>query len=188
MRCDKEGWPKKLLEILTGSHSCHRLGHRNRLLLKESLSTTTRLLLLFQPVVQRVEITIIIHTADNKMDCIMSALSLSLSGHYPGHHAVVDAEAKHVSFQEKTHTIETDGTVGCAALKESKVVLLRHTTSLPLSFNDFGHHCDVISADSHEEEEHPSPADEENRLDCRSSYKKFAPRSKVPYVTKRASM
>ena len=118
----------------------------------------------------------------------MSALSLSLSGNYHDRHAF-EAEEKHVSFQEKTYTIETDGTIGCAALKESKVVLLRHTTSLPLSFNDFGqHHCDEISTDSHEEEEHQSPADDENRLDCRSSYKKFAPRSKVAYVTKRASM
>ena len=123
----------------------------------------------------------------------MSTLSVSSSTH--GDVAEVLA-AKHVSFHEKTHTIETDGTVGCAALKESKVVLPRHTTSLPLSFEHSRHHPhhsnddEVFSSDSHEEEEeNQSPhRDEENRLDCHSSYKKFAPRSKVPYVTKRTSM
>lgn len=129
----------------------------------------------------------------SKESTTMSTLSISTSSQ---HHSVEGA--KHVSFHEKTHTIETDGTVGCAALKESKVVLLRHTTSLPLSFDSsFGrHHAhsgsddEMLSSDSHEEEENQSPDrdEEDNRLDFHTSYKKFAPRSKVPYVTKRASM
>ena len=95
----------------------------------------------------------------------MTALALSS----PNHH-----DAKHVSFHEKIDTIETDGTVGRASLKQAKVVLIRHT-SLPLDF-DFGH-CEA--ADSQEEQE--------NELDFRSSYKKFAPRSQLAYI-KRASM
>jgi len=96
-------------------------------------------------------------------------------------------DSKQVSFLERIEKIEADGTIGFAVLKKQRNpadVLVRHT-SLPLEF-DFGR-CEM-SDDSHEDEEttHPANAAQE-RFDLRSSYKKFAPRSKLAYC-KRTSI
>ena len=97
-------------------------------------------------------------------------------------------ESRRVSFQEKTDMIASDGRVDRGSLKEEEEEEPHHATSFDFDFRTcrIAETSTVVVGEHH----HASSTRSSRQhypLEMVSSYRKFAPRSQLPYV-KRASI